>query len=452
MSFRPTHQQRQLLQAVQDAAFGRGSNWIAVRSGQGPGKTAASVVVALWRCLRRHRAVTTITAPTMRQCKDVWLKEARKMVDASKPTIRFLVKVGKTRISIAGNDDWGVQLATSVKSMNAQGIHDDYLSVIVEEASGVGRDNIQQFKGTLSNQDSLLLLVGNPNIRDCAFFDCFRPTAKRWKKIHFNAEETPPHIVSPQRNKDIEDEYGRDSDVYRVRVLGEFPLADPGGVIPALELERCIRTKNAAGDRLLARCLQLAHAFPRQIGLDFARFGSDESTIYRRYNHAIVEHAHYSRWEPSDICERAFLMQREANWRDDQCQYVADADGMGQGVMSMFHNRGKLIHEFRTGAKSGDQDHENKMTAAWFELRRLVRAESICIPEDTTLFEQLVNRKYYTNKRGRIVLQTKDEYMKHGADSPDRADGVAYCFWRSPGECQTATRSDPRSRELRLTA
>jgi ribosomal protein L35 len=61
--------------------------------------------------------------------------------------------------------------------------------------------------------------------------------------LTFNAEESPEWIVNPQRNKDLEDLYGRDSDVYRIRVLGEFPHSDPNCVFSSEDLEKCTDKK-----------------------------------------------------------------------------------------------------------------------------------------------------------------------------------------------------------------
>lgn len=434
LNFEPTWQQAEILTATEEASAGRGSNYIACKSGQGPGKTTVSAVIGLWRCIRNVDALTIVTAPTMRQCRDVWLVEARRRIAQADPAIARFFNVTKTKIEIANRPDWGVKLVTATKEENAQGYHQENMTVIAEEASGVPRELVTQFKGTLSNPDALFLMIGNPNQRDCSFFDCFNSMRHRWATFTMNAEDTArdyPHIVSPQRNIDLADEFGTDSDVYRVRVLGEFPYADPNCVISSEDLEKCI------GDSAhILRCAQIPRdedyggGLAKQFGIDLARFGSDESIIYRRSGQAIVERRRYAHTDPNDVIDEAFRMQTDAGWRNDRCWFVCDAGGMGQGCMANFHRAGKQIVEFHNGSKATEVDYANKVSQAWFHFARKARKGDTSIPKDNQLIQQLCSRQYFTDRHGRLILETKDEYLKRGHEqSPDRADACVMCFW-----------------------
>jgi len=423
MSFEPTSQQAELLLAVQKAQLKQGSNWIACKSGQGPGKTTVSTIIGLWRCFVAVDALTVVTAPTMRQCREVWLTECRRRVEVAHPIIRQLVKVTKTKVEIAGRPDWGVKTVTATKEENAQGFHEENMTVIVEEASGVPRPIITQFKGTLSNPNALLVQIGNPNSRDCDFFDCFGLNRARWSCHTFNAEDTArdyPHIVNPQRNKDLEAEFGRDSDVYRVRVLGEFPHSDPACVMSSEDLEACTRTDIIQ---------MIARSTGKNFGVDLARFGGDENAVFRRSGHAIVEWWKASRVDPSVAVNKAFEMQVRAGWRNDQANYTVDAGGIGQGIMHRFYDAGKQVWEFHNGGTAQESDkYANAITEAWFNLAKLVKARDCHIPRDSLLLQQLSTRQYTTNKKGQLVIEDKDRYMKRGFDSPDRAEGCIYAF------------------------
>lgn len=422
MRFDPTDQQNELLQAV-----AAGNRKIAVKSGQGPGKTTVSVIIALQRLLRDVDAMTLVTAPTMRQVRDVWLAEARRLMKKADPFLRRLFNITKTKIEVAGCPDWGVKTMTATDEESAQGFHNKNMDIIVEEASGVDRGLITQLKGTASNPDALMLLIGNPNTRDCAFFDCFNAQRHKWHSLTFNAEHTPAsEWFDPQRNRDLEEEFGRESDVYRIRVLGEFPHSDPNCVL-STEICEAIMER-----RLLLPCSQIRledGTLPRQIGLDFARFGGDENTIFRRMGNSIMQWDKYPHTEPSRVIDTAFRWQKEAVWKDADTLYVADADGMGAGVMVRFHDADKQVIEFHNGGKASSSDYENKITQAWFNFRKIAKAQKAYIPRDNLLLQQLCGRRYYTTKKGKLVLESKDDYMKRGYDSPDRADGMMYGFW-----------------------
>ena len=77
IGFKPTWQQKQYVDAVV-----AGESNIAVRSGKGPGKTTVTAVMTPWWSLTSPMSRAVITAPTMRQCKDVWLAEAAKWIGA----------------------------------------------------------------------------------------------------------------------------------------------------------------------------------------------------------------------------------------------------------------------------------------------------------------------------------------------------------------------------------
>ena len=151
LNFVPTWQQRELLEIVQRKTP---RQRIACKSGKGPGKTTISGVIALWWALGNYGAKIIVTAPTMRQCKDVWLAEVRRTMANAEPWLQSLVRVTSTKVTIAGHPDWGIQTMTATSPEAGQGFHHPNLKVIVEEASGVERALIQALKDTLTNVDS----------------------------------------------------------------------------------------------------------------------------------------------------------------------------------------------------------------------------------------------------------------------------------------------------------
>lgn len=411
---------------------------IAVKSGKGPGKTTISGVLAVWWALGHFGTKVLVTAPTMRQCKDVWLAELRRTMANADPWLQQIVKVTSTKVVIAGHPDWGVQTMTATSPEAAQGFHEKNLKVIVEEASGVPRALVQALKDTLTNPNSAMLQIGNPNTRDCAFFDCFNSDRGNWQTLTFNAEETPAsEFFDPKRNKECEDEFGRDSDVYRVAVLGEFPHADPNCVMSSEDLEKVSKKS------LLLPSARLSGV--RQFGMDFARFGGDELTLYRRSGEAIVQWDRMVRCDPSLLVSKAFRWQLECGWEDAECMYVPDAGGMGQGIMHRFYDANKQVFEFLNNNSAVEsQKYANRVTEAWFGLAKKVKAGKCYIPSDNILIQQLCSRQYAIDKKGRMVLESKEDYKKRGHNSPDRADGLVLAFYDQAVAAEGAV-SDPAS-------
>ena len=426
IKFYPTeNQQADLLRAVM-----RGESRIACRSGQGPGKTTVSVVVGLWRLLRFTNGRLIVTAPTMRQCKEVWLGEVETVLGRAPRWVSRLFKVTNTAISVAGRKPkiWGCLTITATKSTNAQGQHRQHMDVIMEEASGISREMIQQFKGTLTNPNSLLLLIGNPNTRDCEFFDCFYgPDQESWCKLHWNAEETPESAwYTRKTSEDLAREFGRDSDIYRVRVLGEFPQSSPECIMSDVDVQACM-------DRsLFMECVKASNL--KRFGMDFARFGGDECVVYQRSGNAIIDWKAQARIEPEHIVQAGFKMQADSLWRDTDCTYVADAHGMGQGVLNTFHKAGKNVVEFYNHSSASSAHYADRITEAWFRLAKKVKAREVCLPKDNLLKVQLSTRKYALDNKGKIKIEKKDVYKERmGQMSPDRADALVLAFYDGGG-------------------
>lgn len=436
LKFKPTKQQYQLFKTYQEEHTRPPKlrkRRIAAKSGQGTGKTTGSCIIGMHRMLLDVGAMTVITAPTMRQCKDVWIAEFRRLLENAHPIMRKYIKVYDTSIQICEIKEWGAKCVTATRPENMQGYHQKYLTFLLEEASGIGRPIWQQIKGTLSNENSMLLAIGNPNLQACEFFDCFTKNRHLWHTMTFNAEES--EIVSKDNIRLIEEEYGKDSDVYRVRVLGEFPHADPRSILSLDDVEYCctqVPYLSAVND---PRGRNHDGSWGRQIGIDLARFGSDESVIAVRSGLSTHFYKAFSKVEPSHIIDFAFRIQADLGWKDQDVTYVIDAGGMGQGVFGPIYDAGKKVHEFHTQGKSTNTSYMNKMTEAWFSLAKLVKARAVKLPNDQRLIQQLVSRQYITaRKDGKLMVEPKEDYIKRaplGEDtcSPDRADALVMAYY-----------------------
>lgn len=426
--FRPTRQQAEAFEIVQDETtlpMEKRLKRLAMSSGQGVGKTTVEVVIAVWRALQDIDSLVVVTAPTMVQLTDVWIAEARRLHGNAHQVLKQMLNIDNRKITICGRPTWGIWTRSASRPENFQGYHQKNLTIIFDEASGIERGIIETAKGTLTNENSLIIASGNPNTRECAFFDMFHHPveSQMWHRRVFDARES--EIVDQENVRRLILEFGEESDVVRVRVKGLFPLADPNCVMSTEDIYACQGVPMLDAVRMKGE-----GAFSRQFGVDFARFGGDESVIYRRSGNAIVEWRRIVKREPLDVLEMAFEMQKKAGWSDDSCLYVVDASGMGQGVMANAYRAGKKVHEFHSHGSSSRPDFANKMTEAYFHLAKLARARRMHIPVDQELAKQLTSRFYLTDAKNKLILEKKDEYMKRGPyPSPDRADALAMAFY-----------------------
>lgn len=170
----------------------------------------------------------------------------------------------------------------------------------------------------------------------------------------------------------------------------------------------------------------------KAIGIDLARYGADESVIVARRGLSVVKFETFVKTEPSDVVRRAFIIQKDFGWPDDQTMYVFDAGGIGQGVAHMFYENFKQVMEFHSQGKPFEPNFKDRISEGWFNLRELVHEHAMWLPSDRRLIHQLSTRRYNI-KNGKIEIESKDDYKKRiGTDeatSPDRADAMVLAFY-----------------------
>lgn len=227
---------------------------VSVRSGQGVGKTGIEAIATLWflSCFPFARVVAT--APTRQQLNDVLWAEIAKW-QARSPLLAVILKWTKTYVYMSGMEKrWFAVARTATKPENMQGFHEENMLFIVDEASGVAEPIMEAILGTLTGANNKLLMCGNPTKTSGTFYDS-----------HANAKVRPMYRVHRVSSRDVartdkeniammERRYGKDSNVVRVRVDGEFPA---GG--------RCVYShrprRKLHHDRLLATEKAIVHPY-----------------------------------------------------------------------------------------------------------------------------------------------------------------------------------------------
>ena len=396
-------------------------------------------VALLWFicCFPFPRIVAT--APTKQQLHDVLWSEISKWMSKS-PLLSMLLKWTKTYIYMIGNEKrWFAVARTATKPENMQGFHEDNMLFIVDEASGVADPIMEAILGTLSGSNNKLLMCGNPTRTSGTFFDAFNADRALYK-CH-----TVSSADSPRTNKiNIESlirKYGRESNVVRVRVFGEFPkqeddvfigisLAEQGCMVELLE---DLPIKNIS------------------FGVDVARYGSDETVIALNVRGKITLPVTFRGKSLMTTVGKIVQLYRQviADYPEYSGKIVVNIDdcGLGGGVTDRLEeivqeeklNRMVIVPVNAAGKVPDDvigdgrikasDLYDNITTYLWAIVKAKLENNMICFVNDDELIAQLSCRKYHLTSRGKIILESKEEMKKRGIDSPDRADAVTLsCF------------------------
>ncbi|AYO30816.1 terminase B [Biomaibacter acetigenes] len=412
----PDDWQAETLQALAD--YPR----VAVRSGHGVGKTALEAWALLWFLFTRPFPKIPCTAPTREQLHDILWAEAAKWLERA-PALKPYFEWQKTKIVQKQYPErWFATARTSNKPENMAGFHEEHLLFIIDEASGVADSIFETIEGALTTSDAKLLMCGNPTKNSGVFHDAFfKDRALYWTR-KVSCLDSPR--VTQEYAERLKRKYHEDSDVYRVRVLGEFPKAEPDTFIP-LDIVEAATMREAEPDGVL------------EIGVDVARFGDDETVLAARVGLKLVYLKAYSKQDTMVTAGHVIALAKDLmrEYGKPKCIVKIDDDGVGGGVTDRLREivrEEKLyidIVDCHNGGTPEDQDHyENWGTEAWAHLRDLLQEEQIELINDDDLVGQLTTRKYRITSKGKIALETKEEMKKRGLMSPDRADAVVLAF------------------------
>ncbi len=176
--------------------------------------------------------------------------------------------------------------------------------------------------GTLSSEFNKLLMCGNPTRTSDVFYD-----SHNRDRADYNTHKVSC-LNSPQTSKEniamFERKYGKGSDVLRVRVESEFHRGESDTFIA---LEAAEFAKNEV--RIVSNGNKLT------VGVDAARFGDDETSIYGQVGGKIVKsHFHHKQdtMTTTGWVLRIFDDIKSEHAQVDEIEIRVDDSGIGGAI------------------------------------------------------------------------------------------------------------------------
>lgn len=437
LGFDPHDMQREFFDSYQ-----AGNKRICIRSGQGTGKTASSVVIHTHNLIKYPNTRTIITAPTAVQCRDVWIAEAKTVIRKAKlDKIKEIFDVKDKSIGIFGNryNEWGLHTKAASTMDAFAGAHNARQSFHCEEASGIPSEIMETIEGTLTNETYLWTAISNPLYRSGKFHEiCTSPKEKKkWDVLHWNAENMPTDVpyFNHERNTELAEKYGKESNIYYIRVRGDFPKSDTQALMTMEDLIEC--TKPSAKLKAMAQNLTLkrkGYNYVKRAGIDLSSLGGDESSFSLMDGMIQVDSYTEGNIQIEDFLHKADNAVQKKGWSNKDVMFVYDANGIGQGGSATFRLEMRNRNSFGfmgSNAPRESKQYTNKITEAWDLFAERVKKGEIYLLYDEETFRQLCTRRVNIDNRGRIAIETKKRYRERMrkenpelAKSPDRADAL----------------------------
>jgi phage terminase large subunit len=428
----PDEKQKEIMRAV-----ARGDRRIAVRSGHRVGKTTALGQLIVWHGCTHFPQKTVATAATGPQLFDALYAETVTWFNKLPPTLRelFDIKSDVIELAAAPKESFISFRTSRAETPEAMaGVHSAFVLLLCDEASGIPEQVYEAAIGSMANPNACMILTGNPVRTSGMFFNIFKKALASWTRFHISCVGHPR--IPLDFIQQVIETYGEESNAYRVRVLGEFPLADDDAFIPYEHMETALNRD--------VKPMLVKPAW----GLDCARKGRDRSALAKRRGNVLEEKV--KSWSGLDTMQ--LVGRVKAEWDttlpserpDDIC---VDAIGIGAGVADRLIELGlpaRVINVSESAALS--ERFANLRAELWWKGKEWFAERSCNLAGDEQLGAELVDVHIDYTSSGKIIAESKKEIKKRGQPSPDLADSFILTFASNAATALHGSKSTTSSR------
>jgi len=388
---------------------------MSVKSGHGTGKSTTASWAMLWFMLLRYPCKVVVTAPTSSQLFDAMFAELKRWINELPKELQQLLNVKSDRVELVSAP---AEAFISCRTARAEtpealaGVHSDHVLLIVDEASGVPEQVYEAAAGSMSGHNATTLMLSNPTRSSGTFFESHNRMAHSWWTRTWSCKDSP--LVSHEFVDEMELRYGPESNAYRVRVLGEFPLSDDNTIIPYHLVESAQNRDVVVSDEAMIVW-----------GLDVARFGSDATALCKRQGPIVTE---LRSWRGLDLMQTTgrIVAEYEALAPSKRpAEILVDSIGVGSGVVDRLQELGLPVRGVNVAESPSMGDtYMNLRSELWFKCKAWLEDRSCKLPKDDQLIAELTAIRYSFTSSGKMKAESKDEMRKRGLGSPDLADAL----------------------------
>lgn len=413
------------------SSLDKGTPAIAVKSGHGTGKSTVLSWIALHYLVTRPKCVITATAPSANQLRDVLWPEIKRwmtfMSDKENPVGQILARqfkwTSETIYHKQYGDIWFATARTATKD-NPQalaGRHSEYNLNIIDEASDVSDTAIEIMEANYGTKETITLLMGNPVNVHGSFFRIFNEKNPTYETQTISCLDS--RIASFDFIEKMAKRYGEESDIYKSRVLGEFPQTSTSSFIPYSMARKCVKLfdKSIQGSDVM-KCM----------GIDVGYTG-DASIVSFRTGNVFDKWKEYTNKDPIQLAE---AVARDAI-KFKPRYIMIDSNGIGLGcsrrLKQLLDGQPMEVVEVNVSSNaSDDRVYYRLRDELWGRFKEELRLGSISLwdNEDEDLCGELSSPMYKVE--GVIKVESKPDMKKRGVKSPNIADAhILTCYMPS---------------------
>lgn len=395
---------------------------ISIASGHGVGKSRLLAWLISHHAITRYPQKTAVTAPSAPQLWDALWPELLTVINRlpiieGRIKLADLFEIKAERIELK-EDKAGsfisAKTARQDQTEALQGVHSEYVLLVGDEASGIPDGVFDAAGGSMSGRRVAMVLTGNPLRGQGYFYDTHHRLKERWITKQVSVFESK--YASPDFAADMEARYGKDSNQYRTRVLGQFPTTDDDVVIPHELVIAAVGRDIVAPNNATVVW-----------GLDVAFQGSNRTALAKRRATVLLEPP--KAWGGLDDAQVAGRVKQE--WditpKDERPADInVDVIGYGAAVVTRLRDLGLPARGINVSESPSlkTSQYRNLRAELWFRGREFFAKRDCSLPlldpehrmED--LIEELTTPTFKPQAiSGKILIEEKK-----GRRSPDLAD------------------------------
>ncbi len=388
---------------------------VAIRSGHGVGKSAWLARRIIWWGCTRHPWKVGCTAPSSSTMFDALWSELAKWHSKMPLAMKALFEWRAERFEWVKAPAVSYAVAKTARRETPEalaGLHSENMLFIIDEASGVDEIIFETARGAMSTLGAKTIMTGNPTRLSGYFFDAWHKNRQYWATMKVAAHESSR--CNQAELAKWREEYGDDSNFYRVRALGEFPTAEDDVIIPLHMVESAVGR-------------DVAQIEAEEIwGLDVSRAGVDLCALAKRRGNVMPEAV--KTWRSDDAMVSVGKVVQE--YRDavkKPLQICVDSIGLGGPVADRLAEQQLPVMCVNVSESHSSNDRYLRLRDEMWERARAWFYERDCkIPNDEAFIGEISLVKWLPTSNGKMKVITKAEMKKDMHRSPDRSE--AFCF------------------------
>lgn len=403
---------------------------LSVRSGHGVGKTTGLAWAMIHTLIFAGECKVICTAPAAGTLFDGLMAEVKLWLGKLPPFLNELFDTTTEHVRLKSMPTGcfiSARTSSADKPEALAGIHAPRVLLVADEASGIPEAVFKSAAGSMSTSNATTVLIGNPTRTSGYFFDTHHGLKDLWDTMHVSCIGNPN--VDPDFIAQIKKQYGEDSNEYRIRVLGDFPLDDGESYI-----------SRESVDSAMDRTFEISKETPEVWGLDVARTGGDRVALAMRRGPVVSE---VRAWAGKDLMGTVGVVKSMWDQLSEDLRPVeilVDAIGMGAGVADRLTEMGLPAVAVNVSETSGVLGQGARLRdELWFRMKMALTEHGIALPYDEELAGELSTPKGEYLSSGKLKIEGKRDMKRRGFNSPDKADAVLLTLYSNESPYDTVT-------------